>query len=79
MRPVVYALPRGGVPVAREIALTLGAPLDLILVRKIGAPGQPELALGAVVEGATPQTVVNDDVRQMTGADDAYLDRVRRK
>jgi predicted phosphoribosyltransferase len=63
--------------VAREIALALGAPLDLILVRKIGAPGQPELAVGAVVDGVTPQTVVNEDVRLMTGADDAYLDRVR--
>jgi putative phosphoribosyl transferase len=60
--PVVLALPRGGVPVALPIAEALGAPLDLLLVRKIGAPGQPELALGAVVEGDPPQTVVNDDV-----------------
>ena len=72
-RPVVYALPRGGVPVAREIATALRAPLDVILVRKIGAPGQPELALGAVVDGMPPQTVVNEDVRRMTGADDAFL------
>lgn len=49
--PVVYALPRGGVPVAVEIARTLRAPLDLIFVRKIGAPGAPEVALGAVVDG----------------------------
>ena len=46
---IVYALPRGGVPVAFEIAQTLHSPLDLSLVRKIGAPGQPELALAAVV------------------------------
>lgn len=76
-QPVVYALPRGGVPVAREIAATLQAPLDLILVRKIGAPGEPELALGAVVEGEPPTTVVNPDVMAATGADDAYLARVR--
>ena len=60
--PVVLALLRGGVPVALPIAEALGAPLDLLLVRKIGAPWQPELALGAVVEGDPPQTVVNDDI-----------------
>ena len=49
--PVVYALPRGGVPVAVEIAKALHAPLDLVMVRKIGAPGAPEVALGAIVEG----------------------------
>jgi len=65
--PVVYALPRGGVPVALPIAEALGAPLDLMLVRKIGAPGQPELALGAVVEGDPPQTVVNEDVAALVG------------
>jgi predicted phosphoribosyltransferase len=49
--PVVLGLPRGGVPVAYEVAKALGAPLDILVVRKIGAPGQPELALGAVGEG----------------------------
>ena len=49
--PVVVGLPRGGVPVAYEVAKALGAPLDILVVRKIGAPGQPELALGAVGEG----------------------------
>ncbi len=77
VRPVVYALPRGGVPVAREIATALQAPLDVILVRKIGAPGQSELALGAVVDGTPPQMVVNEDVRRMTGADDAFLTAAR--
>ena len=52
--PVVLALPRGGVPVAVPIARALQAPLDLVLVRKIGTPGNPELASGAVVEGADP-------------------------
>ena len=65
--PVVFALPRGGVPVALPIAEALGAPLDLLLVRKIGAPGQPELALGAVVEGEPPQTVVNEDIAELFG------------
>jgi putative phosphoribosyl transferase len=60
--PLVLALPRGGVPVAVPIAEALGAPLDLLLVRKLGAPHQPELALGAVVEGEPPQTVVNEDI-----------------
>ena len=52
-RPVVVALPRGGVPVAYEIALRLRAPLDILVVRKVGAPGNPEYGLGAVVEGGT--------------------------
>lgn len=75
--PVVYALPRGGVPLAVEIARALGAPLDLVLVRKIGAPGSPELALAAVVDGDDPQVVINEDVGEITGADQAYLERVR--
>lgn len=61
-RPVVLALPRGGVPVASEVADILAAPLDLVLVRKIGVPGQPELAMGAVAEGAPPVTLRNDPV-----------------
>jgi predicted phosphoribosyltransferase len=76
-RPVVFALPRGGVPVALEIARTLGAPLDLVLVRKLGAPGQPELALGAVVDGADPQMIVNEDVRLSTGASEAFIQAAR--
>jgi len=51
--PVVLALPRGGVPVAFEIAQRLGAPLDVLIVRKVGAPSNPEYGLGAVVEGGT--------------------------
>jgi predicted phosphoribosyltransferase len=59
--PVVYALPRGGVPVAIPIAEALGAPLDLILVRKLGVPWQPELGFGAVAEGLD-QPVINQEV-----------------
>ena len=75
--PVVYALPRGGVPVAVEVAARLQAPLDLILVRKIGAPGWPEVAMGAVVDGEDPQTILNEDVYAATGSDAAGLARAR--
>lgn len=75
--PVVYALPRGGVPVAVEVAEALGAPLDLIIARKIGAPFNPEVALAAVVEGEPPETVINEDVMRRSGADEAYLERER--
>ena len=61
-QPVILALPRGGVPVAAEIASALDAPLDLVLVRKLGVPFQPELAMGAVVDGKTPIVVRNDHV-----------------
>lgn len=60
--PVVLALPRGGVPVAAEIAAALAAPLDLVLVRKIGLPWNPELAIGAVVDGTHPIVVRNEAV-----------------
>lgn len=69
--PVVLALPRGGVPVAAEVAAALNAPLDLILVRKVGVPFQPELAMGAVVDGAAPMIVRNEDVIRMAGIDEA--------
>src|SRR3974377_2255662 len=64
---VVLALPRGGVPVAAEVATALKAPLDLILVRKIGVPTQPELAMGAVVDGGEPIIVRNEDVIGLAG------------
>jgi len=69
--PVVLALPRGGVPVAAEVAKALDAPLDLILVRKVGVPSQPELAMGAVFDGAAPTIVRNEDVIRSTGIDEA--------
>src|SRR5690554_3079 len=73
-RPVVLALPRGGVPVGYEIAAALDAPLDLLLVRKIGAPWQPELAVGAVVDGRYPHTVLNEDVVQSLGIPESYIE-----
>lgn len=73
--PVVVALPRGGVPVGYEVALALEAPLDIVVVRKLGAPGQPELGIGAVVDGDHPQSVLNEDVMQALNVSTAYLDR----
>ena len=70
-KPVILALPRGGVPVAAEVATALNAPLDLILVRKIGVPYQPELAMGAVVDGGAPITVRNEDVIRLAGIDES--------
>jgi putative phosphoribosyl transferase len=72
-RPVVLALPRGGVPVAAEVAAVLKAPLDLILVRKVGVPFEPELAMGAVVDGSTPLVVRNEDVIRLTGIDESQF------
>lgn len=78
--PLVLALPRGGVPVAFEVAVELGAPLDLLFVRKIGAPGHPELGLGAIVDGADPQLVLNPEVERMTAPPAGYVDeQVRRE
>ncbi len=60
-QPVILALPRGGVPVAYEVALALSAVLDVVIVRKLGAPGQPELGIGAVVDGDQPESVLDAD------------------
>lgn len=76
-KPVVLALPRGGVPVATEVAKALDAPLDLVLVRKIGVPEQPELAVAAVVDGDEPEMVVNQDVQVMAHVSSEYLDEAR--
>ena len=75
--PVILALPRGGVPVAAEVATALNAPLGLVLVRKIGVPWRPELAMGAVVDGAAPIIVRNDDVIRDLAIDEAEFERVR--
>ncbi len=76
-RPVVLALPRGGVPIAAEVATALDAPLDLILVRKIGVPFQPELAMGAVVDGAEPVIVRNEEVIHLCGVSETDFNAIR--
>jgi len=73
--PVVLGLPRGGVVVAAEVAARLGAPLDIVLVRKLGAPYQPELAVGAVIDGGEPEVVLNDDVVRATDTSPDYIQR----
>ncbi len=76
---IVVALPRGGVPVAAEICAAHNLPLDLVLVRKIGAPGRPELAVGAVTDGARPQVIVNDAIaRSFRLSTDAVEDMGRK-
>lgn len=72
---VVLALPRGGVPVAAEIARALQAPLDLLFVRKVGLPWHPELAYAAVVDGTPPEVVVNDEVARLEPMSEAELEQ----
>lgn len=71
--PVILALPRGGVPVAFEVAKALDAPLDLLFVRKIGAPGYAEFGIGAVVDGTSPQLVLNEDIVRQLGPSPDYI------
>lgn len=71
---VVLALPRGGVPVAFEVAETLEAPLDVFLVRKLGVPGHEELALGAIAGGGV--RVLNHDVLYMAGLEEQVIDAI---
>ncbi|HVY49997.1 MAG TPA: phosphoribosyltransferase [Devosia sp.] len=77
--PIVFALPRGGVPVGYEVARALEAPLEILLVRKIGAPGQPEYALGAVADGAAPQIVLNPEAVALFRPDPAYIEAESRR
>ncbi len=70
--PVVFALPRGGVPVAYEVALALDAPLDVLVARKLGAPDQPEFGIGAVAPGGV--RVLNEDAVRRLGIPEDYLD-----
>ena len=71
--PLVLALPRGGVPVGAEIARRLHAPLDVVFVRKLGAPDQPELAVGAVADGADPEIVLNTELVAMLDLSEDYI------
>lgn len=75
--PIVLALPRGGVTVAAEVARTLHAPLGLMIVRKLGVPGQPELAMGAVADAQPPVIVRNDDVIARAGVTEQEFNQVR--
>jgi putative phosphoribosyl transferase len=74
---IVLALPRGGVPVGFEIAQALGLPLDVLVVRKLGLPWQPELAMGAIASGGA--LVLNEDVLRFGGAREGVLEQVRRR
>ena len=74
---IVLALPRGGVPVAYEVATSLGAPLDVFLVRKLGTPGHRELAMGAIASGGV--RVLNDEVVRWYGISDAAIESVARE
>ncbi|CAN7636754.1 phosphoribosyltransferase [Neorhizobium sp. LjRoot104] len=70
----IFALPRGGVPVAAEVAKALNAPLAVLLVRKIGVPGNPEVAMGAVIDGKMPIVVRNDDIIARAGISSAVFE-----
>jgi len=76
-RPVVVGLPRGGVPVAAEVAHAIGAPLDVVLVRKLGVPDQPELAMGAIGEDGV--RVLNADVVRAGGVDGRALEAIEQR
>jgi len=73
-RPVVFALPRGGVPVGYEISRAMGAPLDVFISRKLGAPGQPEFGIGAVAAGGV--RILNQDVVRRLGIPEDYVERI---
>ena len=73
-RPVVFALPRGGVPVGAEVSRSLGAPLEIIVSRKLGAPGQPEFGIGAVVPSGV--RVLNERAVRALGIEEDYLEMI---
>jgi putative phosphoribosyl transferase len=74
---IVLGLPRGGVPVAHEVATALGAPLDVLVVRKLGLPRQPELAMGAIASGGA--MYLNEDVLRSIPVDEATVHAVERR
>lgn len=74
---IVLALPRGGVPVAHEVAQALGVPLDVLVVRKLGLPSQPELAMGAIASGGA--VVLNEEVVRYLGGRKDALEEVKRR
>jgi putative phosphoribosyl transferase len=72
-QPVILALPRGGVAIGFEIAHALGAPLDIVLVRKIGVPWQPELAIGAVTDGGRLDAFIDADLVKALDIGEGYI------
>src|SRR5215216_5296070 len=74
---IVLALPRGGVPVGYEVALALHVPLDIFIVRKLGLPGQEELAIGAIASGGI--RVLNEDIIHALDIPEQVIDRVVRR
>jgi putative phosphoribosyl transferase len=77
--PVVLALPRGGVPVAAQVARVLNAPLDLVMVRKIGVPWQPELAAAAVIDGKGAEIVLNEEVCAEAHIEQSYIEEAAKE
>lgn len=77
--PVILALPRGGVPVASEVAKALKAPLDILITRKLGAPFNAELAMGAIVEGEPETTFLNEDLIKFLKVTKEHLDEEKKK
>lgn len=71
--PLILGLPRGGIPVAVEVANALDAPLEPMFVKKIGAPGEEELALAAVADGPNPQLVINEEIMSRLPPDSTYI------
>jgi putative phosphoribosyl transferase len=71
---VVLGIPRGGLPVAKEVAAALHAPLDVVVVRKLGAPSQPELGIGAVVDGDHPRAIFNKEIIEQLGVSEKYIE-----
>src|ERR1700739_692290 len=76
-RPVILALPRGGVAIGFEITQALGVPLDIVLVRQIWVPWEPELPVGAVTDGATPETFIDWDLAADLEVPESYLEEER--
>jgi len=76
-RPIVLGVPRGGVIIGRELARALGAPLDVIVARKLGAPGHEELGIGAVAPEGT--RVLDQEIVAALGVSDAYIEKITRR
>lgn len=77
--PVILALPRGGVPVGYGVARALDAPLDILIVRKIGAPGNPEFGLGAVVDGPEVTAVLDESLVRLVAPPPGYVEAETRR